>query len=65
MKQIVVRIAVSVVTQWFPFSKVPRLFGPFRVTVLFVSPKRLEARNFAPILIVIALTIYEKTSFTE
>ena len=50
------------------FSKVPKLFG--RISgglILFVSSKwrRLEARNFAVILIVISFTTYEKTSFTE
>ena len=50
------------------FSKVPKLFG--RISgdiILFVSSqrRRLEARNFAVILICIPFTIYEKTSFTE
>ena len=50
------------------FSKVPKLFG--RISgdlILFVSSKwrRLEARNFAVILIVIPFTTYQKTSFTE
>ena len=50
------------------FSNVPRLFG--RISgdiILFVSLKRrrLEARNFAVILIFIPFTTYEKTSFTE
>ena len=50
------------------FSKVPKLFG--RISggiILFVSSKRrrLEARNFAVILIFIPFTTYEKTSFTE
>ena len=56
---------------WSPgacFSKVPKLFG--RISgdiILFVSSKRrrLEARNFAVILIFIPFTTYEKTSFTE
>ena len=50
------------------FSKVPKLFG--RISddlILFVSSKwrRLEARNFAVILIVIPFTSHEKNSFTE
>ena len=50
------------------FSKVPKLFGRISGdTILFVSSKRrrLEARNFAVILIFIPFTTYEKTSFTE
>ena len=50
------------------FSKVPKLFGPISGDIiLFVSSKRrrLEARNFAVILIFIPFTTYEKTSFTE
>ena len=50
------------------FSKVPKLFGRISSDiVLFVSSKRrrLEARNFAVILIFIPFTTYEKTSFTE
>ena len=50
------------------FSKVPKLFGRISGDLnLFVSSKwrRLEARNFAVILIVIPFTTYEKTSFTE
>ena len=50
------------------FSKVPKLFG--RISgdiVLIVSSKRrrLEARNFAAILICVLFITYEKTSFTE
>ena len=50
------------------FLKVPKLFG--RISgrlILFVSSKRrrLEARNFAVILIFIPFTTYEKTSLTE
>ena len=50
------------------FTKVPKPFG--RISgdiILFVSSKRrrLEARNFAVILIFIPFTTYEKTSFTE
>ena len=50
------------------FSKDPTLFG--RISgdiILFVSSKRrrLEAGNFAVILIFIPFTTYEKTSFTE
>ena len=50
------------------FVKVPKLFG--RISggiVLLVSSKRrrLEARHFADILILIPFTTYEKTSFTE
>ena len=50
------------------FSKVPKLFG--RISddiILFVSSKRrrIEARNFAVILIFIPFPTYEKTSFTE
>ena len=39
----------------------------FRVTILFASPKlrRLEALNFAVILISILFTTYKKTGFTE
>ena len=53
---------------WGRFSKVPRLFG--RISgdiILFVSSKwrRLEARNFAVILIFIPCTTYEQTSFTD
>ena len=50
------------------FSKVPKLFGRISgAIILFASSKRrrLEARNFAVILIFIPFTIYEKTSFTE
>ena len=50
------------------FSKVPKLFGRISGDIfLFVSSKRrrLEARNFAVILIFIPFTTYEKTSFTE
>ena len=50
------------------FSKVPKLFGRISADIiLFVSSKRrrLEARNFAVILIFIPFTTYEKTSFTE
>ena len=50
------------------FSKVPNLFGGISGDIiLFVSSKRrrLEARNFAVILIFIPFTTYEKTSFTE
>ena len=50
------------------FSKVPKLFGRISgAIILFVSSKRrrLEARNFAVILIFIPFTTYEKTSFTE
>ena len=49
-------------------SKVPKLFGHISGDIiLFVSSKRrrLEARNFAVILIFIPFTTYEKTSFTE
>ena len=49
-------------------SKFQKLFGRISGNrILFVSSKRrrLEARNFAVILIFIPLTIYEKTSFTE
>ena len=49
-------------------SKVPKLFGCISGDLnLFVSSKsrRLEARNFAVILIVIPFTTYQKTSFTE
>ena len=50
------------------FSKVPKLFG--RISgdiILFVSSKqrRLEARNFAVILIFNPFTTYEKTSFSK
>ena len=50
------------------FSKVPKLFG--RISgdiILFVSSKRrrLEARNFAVILVFILFATYEMTSFTE
>ena len=50
------------------FSKVPKIFG--RISgdiILLVSSKRrrLEARNFAVILIFISFATFEKTSFTE
>ena len=50
------------------FSKVPKLFG--RISgdiILFESSKRrrLEARNFAVIFILIPFTTGEKISFTE
>ena len=50
------------------FSKVPKRFG--RISgdiIIFVSSKRrrIEARNFAVILIFIPFPTYEKTSFTE
>ena len=50
------------------FSKAPKLFG--RISgdiILFVSSKRrrLEARNFAAILICVPFKTYEKTNFTE
>ena len=47
------------------FSKVPKLFGPISgYIILFVSSKLrpLEARNFA---VLIPVTTYEKTNFTE
>ena len=47
------------------FSKVPKLFGRFSGDIiLFVSSKRrrLEARNFAVIFILIPFTTYEKIS---
>jgi len=50
------------------FSKVPKLFGRISGYIIhFVSSKRkrLEARNFAFILIFIPFTTYEKTGFTE
>ena len=50
------------------FSKVPRLFGRNSGDIiLFVSSKRrrLEARNFAVILIFIPYTTYGQTSFTD
>ena len=50
------------------FSKVPKLFGHISGRIiLFVCSKRrrLEARNFAVILIYIPFTTYEKNSFTE
>ena len=50
------------------FSKVPRLFGRIAGDlVLFVInvPRRLEIRNFAPILIFISFTTYEKIRFKE
>ena len=50
------------------FSTVPKLFG--RISgdiILFVSSRLmlLEARNLAIILILIPVTTYEKTSYTE
>ena len=50
------------------FSKVPKVFGyTSGDIILFVSSnrRRLEARNFAVIFILIRFTTYEKTSFTE
>ena len=50
------------------FSKVPKLFGHISGDIiLFVSSKRrrLEAGNFAFILIFIPFTQYEKNGFTE
>ena len=50
------------------FSKVPKHFGHISGDIiLFVSSKRrrLEAPNFAVILIFIPFTTYEKTSLTE
>jgi len=50
------------------FSKVPKLFGRISgYIILFVSSerRRLEARNFAFILIFIPFTTYEKTGFPE
>ena len=50
------------------FAKVPKLFGHISGRIiLFACSKRrrLEARNFAVVLIYIPFTTYEKTSFTE
>ena len=50
------------------FSKVPKLFGRISVDIIrFVYSKRrrLEAGNFAVILLFIPFTTYEKPSFTE
>ena len=49
---------------WVPSLEIPEILG---YIILFVSSKRrrLEARNFAVILIYIPFTKYEKTSFTE
>ena len=50
------------------FLKVPKLCGRISgAMILVVSSKRrrLEARNFAVILIFIPFTTYAKTSFTE
>ena len=50
------------------FSKVPKLFGcSSGDMIIFVSLKRrrLEARNFAVILIFILFTTYQKTGFKE
>ena len=50
------------------FSKVPKRSGRISGdTNLFVSSKRrrIEARNFAVILIVIPFTTHGKTTFTE
>ena len=50
------------------FLKVPKLFGRISgCIILFVSSKgrRLEAGNFAFILIFIPFTTYEKTDFPE
>ena len=50
------------------FSKVPKLFGCISGgIILFVSSKRrrIEAQNFAVILIFIPFPTYEETSFTE
>ena len=62
-------IALSILwTTGARFSKVPSLFERISGNiVLFVSskPRRLEARNFTPISIVIPFTTYEMTRFTE
>ena len=50
------------------FSKVPKLFGHISghiIRLVCSKGRRLEARNFAVILIYIPFTTYEKTSFTE
>ena len=46
------------------FSKVPKLLGRISGDISSKG-RRLEARNFAVILIFILFTTYEKTSFTE
>ena len=55
-------------TPWARFSKVRKLFGRISGDIIpFVSSqrRRLEARDFAVILIFILFTTYEKASFTE
>ena len=60
--------AVTATAPGTRFSKAPRLLG--RISgdrILFVSSKRrrLEARNFAVILIFIPCKTYEQTNFTD
>ena len=45
------------------FAKAPKLFG--RIMGALSQRERIEARNFAVILILVPFTTYEKTSFTE
>ena len=50
------------------FSKVPKLSGHVSGDIILFVPskrRRLEARNFAVILIFIPFTTYERTSFTK
>ena len=56
------------VTAGARFSKVPKLFGHTSGDIIFIvssERRRLEARNFPAILIVIPFTTYGKTSFTD
>ena len=45
------------------FAEVPKLFG--RIMAALSQRERIEAQNFAVILILVPFTTYEKTSFTE
>ena len=60
--------SLTTLASWGPFLESPELFGSTSGDIiLFASSKRrrLEARNFAVILIFIPLTTYEKTISTE
>ena len=50
------------------FSKVPKLLGRISGDLILFVPserRRLEAQNFAVVLIFIPFSTYEKTNFTE
>ena len=47
------------------FSKIPKLFERILGDIVSSKRRRLEARNFAVILIFVPFTTYEKTSFSE